>query len=457
MAPRYPVELAPLANRYLGWVWAALPAESRRVRVIGDPELAALLRAAGLDAGRGGGPGAHTTVVALGRPPTGAELAEVVEEPGAVATAMAWPGKRRAAANVLRGLREAGLDGRALVVTARLRRPILERAGTAIRRRARPADETVVLAGRAPPRSLLDEVLARAARAVGHDLVHRSLTALSTGTVLAELAAPSGERFALRLAGGPAAGVLERSADNVAALLDADPPLAVRQRVLAPRARGVAGPVRWTLEDWIPAARPRRMSTPLWDECLEFLVALHRAGTAVRAPWSLARDFQVLTQYVDERGRHTLARLEPELECRLADVPRGWAHGDFWPANLLVDGNRLLAVLDWDSASVGAPAMLDLMHLRLLSDRRARRLPHGSRSLDVLLPVAQRGGDSCMRRYCEATATPAAAWTLEGLALAYWVSRVGRDLRSYANRPSRRAWMDANLHQPLGKLTRAGW
>jgi hypothetical protein len=101
--------------------------------------------------------------------------------------------------------------------------------------------------------------------------------------------------------------------------------------------------------------------------------------------------------------------------------------------------------------------MLDLMHLLLLSDRRARRLPHGSRSLDVLLPLAKRGGDARMRRYCEATATSSSPPTLEGLALAYWVSRVGRDLRTYENRPRRKAWMDANLHQPLAKLAQAGW
>lgn len=453
-------------------MWAALPADCQHVRVVGDAGVAALLRAAGLAVeGEGGASrrpdavrhGRRTTVIALGRPPSAAELEEAVEGVGpGDALALAWPADRRRTATILRTLREAGLEGTTLAVAARLPRRALARARAALARRPPPTDRTVVVGARPPVRSLLDEVSTRAAHAVGSELAQRSVTVLSTGTVLAELAAPSGQCFALRLAGGPAADLLERSGENVAALLDADPPSAVRERVLVPLARGRTGPVRWTLEDWVPGDRPVRMSAPLWNECLEFVIALHRApvpapGAVNGVPWSLAPDFEALEQHVDERGRRTLARLEAELERRLADVPRGWAHGDFWPANLLVDGDRLLAVLDWDSAASGAPAMLDLMHLLLLSDRRARRLPHGSRSLRVLLPLAQRGGDARMRRYCAATATPSEASTLEGLALAYWVSRVGRDLRTYENRPSRLAWMDANLHRPLRELARTGW
>jgi aminoglycoside phosphotransferase (APT) family kinase protein len=315
-----------------------------------------------------------------------------------------------------------------------------------------------VMGTSAPARSLLQEALARAARVVDMELTQRAVTVLSTGTVLAELASLSGDRFALRIAGGPAAGLLERSGSNLAAVLAADPPDPVGERLPVPLAAGRLHPVIWTLEEWISGDRPARLSPALWGECLEFLVGLHRTGAAdASRAWSLGPDFRALERFADERARHTLARLQAELEGRLAEVPRGWAHGDFWPANLLVDRRNLVAVLDWDSAMPGTPALLDVMHLLLLSDRRARRLPHGSRSLRVLLPLAQDGGDARMRRYCAATATPSGASTLEGVALAYWVSRVGRDLRTFANRPSRRAWMEANLHQPVRELARMGW
>jgi aminoglycoside phosphotransferase (APT) family kinase protein len=466
------VEPAPLANRYHGWIWAALPAGCRLVLVVGDPELAASLRSAGLEVEVEGGPPPHsaarragprTTVVALGRLPTSAELAAAIaglERSDAVALAL--PEDGRWTAMILRRLREARLEAWTLAIGAGPHRRARTRVRAAFARRPGPTVRAVVLGARPPVRSLLDEISALAAHAIGQRLARRSVTVLSTGTVLAELVGPSGDRFALRLGGGPAADLLARSGENVAALLAAGPPSAVRERLLVPLARGSTGPVRWTLEHWVAGRHPVRMSARLWNECLGFIVALH--GAPARTPdatngaaWSLEPDFRALEQHADDRGRHTLARLEAELRRRLADVPRGWAHGDFWPANLVVEGDRLRAVLDWDSASAGAPAMLDLMHLLLLSDRRTRRLPHGSRSIDVLLPLAHGGGDARMRRYCAATATPGAASTLEGLALAYWVSRVGRDLRTYQNRPGRRAWMDANLHRPLQALARAGW
>ena len=70
----------------------------------------------------------------------------------------------------------------------------------------------------------------------------------------------------------------------------------------------------------------------------------------------------------------------------------------------------------------------------------------------MLLPLARGGGDARIREYCAATGTPADPTTLEALARAYWIARVGRDLRTFADRPARRRWMDENVHRPLAAL-----
>jgi aminoglycoside phosphotransferase (APT) family kinase protein len=200
------------------------------------------------------------------------------------------------------------------------------------------------------------------------------------------------------------------------------------------------------------------MTAELWDECTAFLVGLHlssgwREPRAADAPeWDLGREFRAIEQHARPEARATLTLLEEALWERLAGVPRGWGHGDFWTANLLVAGNRLGTVVDWDSAAANAPPALDLMHLLLLSSRRARRLPHGSRCTQVLLPLARRGGDERLRGYCAATGSRSDSGTLEALALAYWASRVGRDLRVYRDRPGRPRWMNDNLHRPLSEL-----
>jgi hypothetical protein len=401
------VDSLSLADRQHGWIWAALPTGCR-----------------------------HPRVVEFGRPPTGTELDEAVSQLGtADALLVAWPGERRRAAPALRRLRSTGLEGERLTI----------------------AKQTVVAAARTRAPSLLDAISNDAARAVGIELKRRSVTSLSTGTTLVDLRGPSGERFALRLAGGPAAVLLERSIDAVASLVGPGVTRGVRERVPAQLASGVSGPVSWTLELWARGRHPRRLSAALWDECLEFLASLHAAPRPRGAPdWSLAPDFAAIARHADADGRRTLARLESMLERQLAGLPRGWMHGDFWPANLVASAGCLTAVLDWDSATPSGLPLLDLMHLLLMSDRRARRLPHGQRSLQVLLPLAQNGGDARMRRYCALRGAPAAARALEPLALAYWVSRTGRDLRTFANRPSRPDWMRANVHTPIAEVARSG-
>ena len=398
----------PLADKQQGWVWAALPAGYRQARV-----------------------------VALGRPPTDIELDDVLRDLDvAEALLLAWPGRTHRAAPTLRRLRNTGLHGEKLTI----------------------ANQTVVAAARSRARSLLDAVSDEAARATGLELTRKSVTSLSTGTTLAELRGKSGERLALRIAGGPAAELLDRSADAVTALLGPGVTRVVRECVPAPIARGVSGPVTWMLEAWAPGHHPRRLSTALWEECIGFLASLHAAPRPTRSPeWSLGPDFAAMGRHVDSDGLRALARLESELDKRLAGLPRGWTHGDFWPANLVASSGRLSAVLDWDSATPSGLPLLDLMHLILMSDRRARRMPHGQRSLRVLGELVRSRSDPRIRRDLAAIGVSAAPMTLEALVWAYWASRTGRDLRTFANRPGRESWMNANLHQPLRELARAGW
>jgi aminoglycoside phosphotransferase (APT) family kinase protein len=54
-----------------------------------------------------------------------------------------------------------------------------------------------------------------------------------------------------------------------------------------------------------------------------------------------------------------VAMREPELRAALGEValpdPSGFVHGDFWPGNVLWAGDRIAAVIDWESAALGDP------------------------------------------------------------------------------------------------------
>jgi aminoglycoside phosphotransferase (APT) family kinase protein len=226
-----------------------------------------------------------------------------------------------------------------------------------------------------------------------------------------------------------------------------------------PLAHGEVWPARFVLEPKLSGSRPWRLTSRLGEQCLEFLVELHAAagpGATARTGDALAFDIELLQQYARPQARPTLARVERELARRLATVPLGWGHGDFWSGNLLAPRRPgLTAVVDWDAADPRALPLLDLLHVTGLASTRLRRLTLGERCVDVLWPLARAGGDARMRSYCASTGTPGDRGTLEALAVAYWLVRVGRELRTFADRPRRPVWMTANLHAPLAAL--ASW
>jgi len=488
--PKAPTE--PQADARYGWLWAVLPAGCERVRALGDAGLVAAVRAAGMDGVRGTRSGHEATVLARGGPPSVRELDSVIsgrgpretvvvalnpyagghaERPtvlGRLRSALASGPRaldtRLMALRVARRLRHAGLATSSLSVGESERGQLLGRRGGLLRRRALPMGAIVTGRPRAGDRFTVGEALARAEAAAGRPLERGSAEVLSTGTVMVEMAAAPSERYLLRVAAGPAAWLLERSAANIATLGSAGAPAVVRERLVAPVAQGRVGAVLWTLEPKVPGANPTALDAPLWEDCLEFLLGLQELGEGTRpaaveassgrgpAGQSHEADVEAVEPHLSTGERRALVGLAGALVGRLAAVPRGWAHGDFSPGNLVVDEGRLRRVLDWDSAAPEALPVLDLMHLIALSSRRTRSLPHGARVTQVLWPMARAGGDEPTRRWCAATGVPRDAAMLQSLVFAYWLARVARDLRTYADRPSRRTWMEANVHRPLREL-----
>jgi aminoglycoside phosphotransferase (APT) family kinase protein len=461
-----------------GWVWAALPAECERAEVHGDAGLADLLREAGVDLDPGGRDPADAILLAEGRAPPPATLdacSRRLPEGGVLVVALGgsarhpdrWSRARRAlapplraiasgkaAARIRRRLRAAGLSVEQLDTGDRSRRHPLGVGGRLWRRGHVPQGAILMAAAGARPRSVLERAIADVAPALAAPIRVRGARVLASGIVLVQL--DDGRPSMLRLAAGPARALLAGAQGKLASLAAADPPAPLRERVPWAVAGGDLGLAIYTLEPRLPGRHPRRLSPALWEESLDFLTALRALPGAPRpAAGSLAGDVRALAAHVDPRDRDTLARLEAALDERLADVPLGWAHGDFWPRNLLARGDRLLGVLDWDAASPSALPLLDLLHLIALADPQLKRLPHGERCRRGLWPLARAGGDARLRSHCAAAGVPDDSVTLEALAIAYWLTRVARDLRTFADRPARGDWMKSNLRRPLAEL--AGW
>jgi aminoglycoside phosphotransferase (APT) family kinase protein len=283
-----------------------------------------------------------------------------------------------------------------------------------------------------------------------------------SGKLMIELVDDVGRSYMLRVAVGAARPPLERALRALAGLRGAGLPPTLRDRIAWPLTDGEVGPARYALEAKARGGHPVLMTSTLWHDCLEFLIALRQvsgdgAHRADRGATALARNVRPVASHLDSSGRAVLGRIERELQDRLGGVPLGWAHGDFTRHNLFVEAGHLRSVVDWEWAAPDSLPMLDLLELMGQWDPQARGLPRGRRLTEMLLPFARAGGDERVRRYCAITGTPADPRTLAGLAVAQWLTRMARELAPPCDPSRTPAWMAENLQRPLAVLDRGGW
>jgi len=466
------------ADPRYGWVWTVLQADCRSAAVFDEAELATLLEQAGVpevsDAASSLRRGTEAILIGDGATATPADIDRLARclSPGAV-LAVAVGGNTAPAvrgSRIRRALRlpavtvGAGLEARRLERRLRAAGLRTRRIATGERTGAHriavggaagvPSVGAVVVGGRDETRpTVLAGAVADAAAAIGGTPRIVDATVRGSGALLVQVSIPAtAGRYLLRVVAGPATRLLDASLRNLDQI-EAGAPEAVRMRVVTPIAVGDRGLARWSVEPKIAGREPRQLGSRLRGECLDFLIGLRSVpGSGGAAVDGLAADAMALMPHLNEVERRTLALLERSLVKRLGGLPSGWAHGDFWPGNLLARGGGLAAVIDWDAADPASLPLIDLLHLLALGDHRSRRLPHGRRCSEVLWPLARNGGNRDIGAYCEATGTPADPGTLEALALAYWLTRVARDLRTFADRAVRRPWMAENVHRPLSVL-----
>lgn len=448
--------LERFANLRHAWLPAGLPATARRLRVL-DPQLASVLADAGAElvdddpdaeigpAGRLRGDARFALVgIDLERPERWPRVARVAWTAGASLRV------RFEAARARRALERLGyrtIDVKLWDWLQGWRAPDPTGFGPQSIARRLPLNALVQGWRSEPEPSLLDALVAEAEAVLGRpfdpgpNLFRRGLVVVL------------GRQGVLRAAVGPARGRIEEQRRALAALEASSPAAVVHERVPWLRGGGRLGLADWSLEPRLPGAVPAgELDPPLRDECLEFLVALHHAGRGAPSHSSPAADAQVVASACGPEEAHAVQALGSDVEGRLAAIPRGFAHGDFWAGNLLVEAGRLVGVVDWDFAGPGRLPLLDLLGFRLGAVRVGRRLSFGRALVEDLLPWARSGGDDRTRAYCEAIGEPQAATQLEDFVAALWLETLARELRTYADIGGRRGWTGENVRDVLSAL-----
>ena len=129
---------------------------------------------------------------------------------------------------------------------------------------------------------------------------------------------------------------------------------------------------------------------------------------------------QVNAAFEEGRIRDILERGWPDLKHN----PPGLLHGDFWPGNILWQGEHLAAVIDWEDACIGEP----------LSDLAIGRL-------DLLWIIGRDAMQTFTRRYLSDIA-------LDITSLPYWDLYAALRLARLAGGDL--AWWAASFH-PYGQ------
>jgi aminoglycoside phosphotransferase (APT) family kinase protein len=185
----------------------------------------------------------------------------------------------------------------------------------------------------------------------------------------------------------------------------------------------------------------------LLEECIAFLAALHTVGAGTSVDRRLRQQADTVTAVCSAADGIAVERLADTLVAALGSLPLGFAHGDFFHGNLLVEDGRLVGVVDWDSAGPGRLPLLDLLHfLQASASRDLGDLDWGPRFVRYLLPLTRAGGDDTIHSYAKRIGLVCGSDVLEGLALAYWLDYVDYQLRAHPHRAEQPRWLAANVH-----------
>lgn len=429
-----------------GWLPGVLPAAATRLRIT-DPRLAETLADAGAEivedgadvelARRGDelrGDAAVAVVTVVGPDPrSGPKLLRAARRLG---RSLGTRARARQAKRALRARGYADVSTLLWDLGDRVRLPgLTETAPTLAERLPRYA----VVVGRKGPAqpSAVAGALAAAEADAGRELRPRWA---STRAGLIALAA---DGALLRVAIGPSRAQIDNGFAALEALRALEPAPAVADRVPWPLARGRLGLADWSLERLVPGARPPRdLSDALLGDCVDFLAELgRRDGTGRRDLVELA---ETLAPVLPPSAAAELREVAARLERKLASVPRGFAHGDFFAGNLLVEEGRLTGVVDWDAAGPGRLVLLDLLHLLLTRTGPFADHQWGGALLDRLLPLAH-GRDETILRYCREVGLQPEPELLNALVFAYWLDYTAYQLRTHRIRFAQPEWIQGNV------------
>lgn len=134
-----------------------------------------------------------------------------------------------------------------------------------------------------------------------------------------------------------------------------------------------------------------------WEDAARWLAGLHCRSLACRSSRLLRYDAAYFRcwlpralEFAPSGSLDEIAAAYDRVVGRLAEWPRSFVHGEFYPSNILVDGSRIRPV-DWEMAGVG-PGLLDLAALSSGGWEQRNRERLARAYFDACLPAMRGSG-----------------------------------------------------------------
>jgi hypothetical protein len=443
------------------WLAAVVPENARSFRVQ-DPLLATTLAEAGAvlvdeapdveiaDADALRGDAGHA-LVPLARMP-----ADDVSYTGRVVARLAGPlalrGDIRSARAALKRHGYTRIETATFDYGHALRRNDVGPPPTLRERLPRNAIAVGAAAGARPSRTLLDAVTARAGESLGTH-ISQPRTGARAG-ILVTFASDA----VLRVAVGPARTQIISQAEALKTLREACGDALDKSLIPWTIDQGRLGLADWSLEPRLRGASPGWvLDTRVVGSMLDFLAGLHSCRNSSAAKRTPADEAEEAASFLDAKYSAALHKLGREVSEAIAELPYGFAHGDFFTGNILVEGSKIVGVVDWDAAGPNRPPLLDFLHIWLLGRRKISDVDWGPSIVSDLLPWARDGGDDVVRSLARRIDVDVSPTKLTALVAAYWLARLAAQLTRYADRPDRPVWMRQNVDFVLHELSALPW
>jgi phosphotransferase family enzyme len=285
-------------------------------------------------------------------------------------------------------------------------------------------------------------VLDAVAAAAGHRGQVRRFTASSGGSALVKLedgVMQAGRILRLAQAGQPADPA--RAAEGLERLAPLG--IGVVPRLLK---RGVACGASWSLESALPGRRPAWVTPTI---AFQVAGACARLPRAAGGPTALEADLERIAVALPDRSR-ALTEAGARAARVLACLPLVMRHGDLWAGNLLVDGNQLTGIVDWDSWHPAGVPGTDLLHL--LTADTALRTRREMGQVWIERPWTSAAFRSLSAGYWEALDLRPDSDVLEAVGVAWWAGEIGHALKLAPEQARDERWVALNVEMILQRL-----